>query len=197
MLKIVAPLLSLMLLGACSSGDSEPNTSTSDTSTSVGQDSGSSTSYFLDNVPASMNQLLEENSPFSIFAELVALTDLAPLFDAEGEITVFIPPNPAFEKLPAGTVDKLKDPKNKDVLTRLISYHMLDGMTPELEIVTGILTMKSGDDVQVEVGDKPGYLMNIKMNGIPVAVGDMYAGKSVAHLLNDILVPEGLDLSAL
>ena len=191
MLKIAAPLLTLMILGACSSGDSAP------ASTSDGEDTSSSTTFFIDDVPASMNQMFEENAPFSIFAELAALTDLAPLFEAEGEITVFIPPDPAFEKLPAGTVDKLKDPKNKDVLTRLIAYHLLDGMTTELEIETGTLTMKSGDDAQVEVGDKPGYLMNIKINGIPVAVGDMYAGKSVAHLVNDILVPEGLNLSTL
>jgi hypothetical protein len=39
--------------------------------------------------------------------------------------------------------------------------------------------------------------MNIEMNGIPVAVGDLYAGNSVAHIMSDVLVPPGLDLSAL
>jgi hypothetical protein len=57
--------------------------------------------------------------------------------------------------------------------------------------------MKSGDEVAVEVGDEIGYLMNIKMNGIPVAVGDLFAGKSVAHVMSEVLVPPGLDLSTL
>lgn len=190
MLKVLAPLSAVVLLSACSGGD------TSSASSESG-DTSSDTSFVVDDVPVSMVAMFDDNEIFSVFAELVALTDLAPLFEADGEITVFIPPDAAFDRLPEGTVDKLKDPANIEVLTRLLSYHLLDGKVPELEVVAGTLVMKSGDEVSVEVGDQPGYLMNIKMNGIPVAVGDLFAGKSVAHVMSEVLIPPGLDLSTL
>jgi uncharacterized surface protein with fasciclin (FAS1) repeats len=190
MLKVLAPLSAVVLLSACSGGDSS-------TSSSEPGDTSSDTTFVVDEVPASMVAMFEDNDIFSVFAELVALTDLVPLFEADGAITIFIPPDAAFGRLPEGTVDKLKDPANKEVLTRLLSYHLLDGKVTELEIVAGTLVMKSGDEVSVEVGDQLGYLMNIEMNGIPVAVGDLYAGNSVAHIMSDVLVPPGLDLSAL
>jgi uncharacterized surface protein with fasciclin (FAS1) repeats len=127
----------------------------------------------------------------------VALTDLAPLYEADGEITVFVLPDAAFDRLPAGSVEKLKDPANRDVLTRILAYHMLDGKVPEMEVAAGTLVMKSGDEMTVEVGNQVGYLMNIKLNGTFVLVGDLFAGKSVAHILSDLVLPPGVDLATL
>lgn len=190
MLKIVAPLSAVLLLVSCSGSSG---------SSSAGADGGSTptTEFFLDQIPETLTKMLDENSVFTTFVKLVSLTDLAPLFEKDGEITVFVPSNAAFDRLPKGTVDKLEDPKNKEILTRLIAYHMLDGKVPEAEVKAGSMVMKSGDTVNVEVGDQVGYLMNIKMNGIPVLVGDLFGGKSVAHVLADVLIPPGLDLSTL
>jgi uncharacterized surface protein with fasciclin (FAS1) repeats len=190
MFKVLGPLSVVVVLSACSGGDSS-------SSSSEPVDASSDTSFVVDDVPESMIAMFEDNEIFSVFAELVELTDLGPLFEVDGEITAFIPPDAAFDRLPEGTLDKLKDPANREVLTRLLSYHMLDGKVTEADVVTGSLVMKSGDEVAVEVGDEIGYLMNIKMNGIPVAVGDLFAGKSVAHVMSEVLVPPGLDLSTL
>ena len=189
MFKVLAPLSVVVLLSACSGGDSSSSSENADTS--------SDSTFVVDDIPESMFAMFEDNEIFSVFADLVALTDLAPLFEVDGEITVFVPPDAAFERLPEGTIDKLKDPANKQVLTRLLSYHLLDGKVAEADVVAGTLVMKSGDEVAVEVGDQIGYLMNIKMNGIAVAVGDLFAGKSVAHVMSEVLVPPGLDLSTL
>lgn len=185
-------------MGACSSESSSTDTASDATSNSSGSDiSSPPTSIDMDYVPESMVQMFSENQLFSTFAELVALTDLAPLFEADGEITVFLPANHAFDKLPAGTLEKLKDPRNREALTRLLSYHMMDGKVSEMEITSGTLTMKSGDTVTVEVGPEVGYLMNMKIAGVTVVVGDIFAGKSVAHMIGDVMVPPDLDLSAL
>lgn len=190
MFKVLAPLSVVVLLVSCSGGDSS-------SSSTDPADISSDSTFVVEEVPESMFDMFEDNEIFSVFAELVKLTDLAPLFEADGEITAFIPPDAAFERLPEGTIDKLKDPGNREVLTRLLSYHLLDGKVTEADVVTGTLVMKSGDEVAVEVGDQIGYLMNIKMNGISVAVGDLFAGKSVAHVMSEVLVPSGLDLSSL
>lgn len=201
LLALSAVLMAGAALVSCSDGASSPAASdaTNDSvpTTDGTSDSGPPTSFDMDYMPASLVQMFEENSLFSTFAELVALTDLAPLFEADGEITIFLPPNAAFERLPAGTVEKLKDPKNRELLTRLLSFHLLDGKVTEMQVTAGTLTMKSGDTVNVEVGPDVGYMMNIKINGTTVVVGDLFAGKSVAHVLSDVMVPPGIDLSTL
>ncbi len=197
LVKAAAVVCVVAALAACGSESSTDATSGSSVSTDGADSSSPPTSFDMDYMPESMVQMFAENSLFSTFAELVALTDLAPLFEADGEITVFVPGNAAFEKLPEGVLEKLKDPVNKELLTRLLSFHMLDSAVSELDIVTGTLTMKTGDTVDVEVGDQVGYLMNLKINGIPVVVGDIQAGKSYAHVLGDLLIPPGVDLSTL
>src|SRR6476646_537829 len=68
------------------------------------------------------------NSP--IHTTLVAAVTAAGLVDtlnSAGPFTVFAPTNDAFAKLPAGTLDNLIKPENKDTLTRILTYHVVPG----------------------------------------------------------------------
>src|ERR1700747_3923164 len=61
---------------------------------------------------------------------LVAAVKAAGLVDTlqgPGPFTVFAPTNEAFDKLPAGTVDTLLKPENKDQLTKILTYHVVAG----------------------------------------------------------------------
>src|SRR5579875_3892295 len=61
---------------------------------------------------------------------LVAAVKAAGLVDtlnSAGPFTVFAPTNEAFDKLPAGTVDTLVKPENKDQLTKILTYHVVPG----------------------------------------------------------------------
>ncbi len=61
---------------------------------------------------------------------LVAAVKAAGLVDTlegAGPFTVFAPTNEAFNKLPAGTVDTLVKPENKDTLTKILTYHVVAG----------------------------------------------------------------------
>src|SRR5436305_9018846 len=61
---------------------------------------------------------------------LVAAVKAAGLVDTlkgPGPFTVFAPTNAAFSKLPAGTVETLLKPENKEMLTRTLTYHVLAG----------------------------------------------------------------------
>jgi uncharacterized surface protein with fasciclin (FAS1) repeats len=63
---------------------------------------------------------------------LVAAVKAAGLVDtleSAGPFTVFAPTNEAFGKLPAGTVDNLLKPENKDMLTKVLTYHVVFGET--------------------------------------------------------------------
>jgi uncharacterized surface protein with fasciclin (FAS1) repeats len=64
------------------------------------------------------------------FNTLAAALDAAGLVDTlkgEGPFTVFAPTDAAFEKLPAGTVDSLLKPENKDQLIAVLTYHVVPG----------------------------------------------------------------------
>ena len=57
----------------------------------------------------------------------VKAAGLVPTLESPGPFTVFAPTNEAFAKLPAGTVDTLLKPENKDKLTSILTYHVVAG----------------------------------------------------------------------
>src|SRR6476660_2458497 len=72
---------------------------------------------------------------------LVAAVKAAGLVDTlegQGPFTVFAPTNDAFAKLPAGTVDTLLKPENKDALVGVLTYHVVPGRYTAKDIMTMI-----------------------------------------------------------
>src|ERR1700683_1982178 len=68
---------------------------------------------------------------------LVAAVKAAGLVDTlkgAGPFTVFAPTNEAFAKLPAGTVDTLLKPENKDTLVKILTYHVVSGRLSAVDI---------------------------------------------------------------
>src|ERR1700730_449918 len=64
----------------------------------------------------------------------VKAAGLVATLQSPGPFTVFAPTNDAFAKLPVGTVDTLLKPENKDMLTKILTYHVVAGKmsTPDL-----------------------------------------------------------------
>ena len=78
---------------------------------------------------------------------LVAAVKAAGLVDAlkaPGPLTVFAPTNEAFAKLPAGTVDNLLKPGNKETLTKVLTYHVVAGRISSAKLMRMI---KAGNGV--------------------------------------------------
>ena len=72
------------------------------------------------------------------FKTLVAAVQAAGLVDTlkgKGPLTVFAPTDEAFAKLPAGTVENLLKPENKDKLTAVLTYHVVPGRVTAGEVV--------------------------------------------------------------
>src|SRR5205814_2250758 len=72
---------------------------------------------------------------------LVAAVQAAGLVDtlkSAGPFTVFAPTNAAFDKLPAGTVETLLKPENKDLLTKVLTYHVIAGNNDSKAIMNAI-----------------------------------------------------------
>jgi len=134
---------------------------------------------------------------------LVAAVKAAGLVDtlnSPGPFTVFAPTNAAFDKLPPGTVDTLVMPKNKKLLTSILTYHVVPGRYDsaalqglitqgggwaKLPTADGkhMLTVKPAMDGGIEVVDEKG---GVSM----VTIADVYQSNGVIHVVDTVLMPK-------
>lgn len=72
--------------------------------------------------------LVASKPQFSTLAKAIEVAGLKEvLADTSGEFTVFAPTNDAFAKLPAGQLDELLKPENKDKLVDVLKHHLVAG----------------------------------------------------------------------
>lgn len=121
----------------------------------------------------------------STFFELIRSADLTVVLEGPENYTVFAPTNDAFNALPAGALDALKDPANKDELTRIIRSHLLVDkvLASDLRKNQSFKTML-GKNVNVE--QKNGTLMVGKAR---VLRSDIDASNGVVHIIDSVLIP--------
>lgn len=124
------------------------------------------------------------------FKTLVAAVQAAGLVDTlkgPGPFTVFAPTDEAFARLPAGTVESLLKPENKDKLVAILTYHVVAGKVLAADVVK--LNGQSARTVQ-------GAAAPIKVDGGTVFVGsakvlktDIEATNGVIHVIDTVLMP--------
>lgn len=100
------------------------------------------------------------------------------------EFTVFAPIDDAFAKLPAKTVKALSQPKNADMLSSILTYHVVPGQITPDEI-TGTQTTVQGSDVEVTgEGD------SLKVNDANVICGGVQTANATVYLIDSVLTPQ-------
>ena len=131
---------------------------------------------------------------------LVAAVKAAGLVDtltSPGPFTVFAPTNEAFAKLPAGTVDTLLKPENKQMLTKVLTYHVVAGKVSAEELKKMIKTghgkaelkaVSGGSLWAMEHGGKI-MLRDEKGGTATVTIADVYQSNGVIHVVNSVLLP--------
>lgn len=123
------------------------------------------------------------------FKTLVAAVQAAGLVDTlkgPGPFTVFAPTDEAFAKLPAGTVDDLLKPENKDKLVAILTYHVVPGKVMAAD-VTGKKTMaKSVQGGEITVDGTNG----VKVDGATVVQADIAADNGVIHVIDAVIMPK-------
>lgn len=119
---------------------------------------------------------------------LVAAVKAAELVDVltnAGPFTVFAPTNDAFDKLPAGTLDTLLKPENKDRLADILQYHVAIGGYKENMFSDGqILNMANSGNVKVTV--KEGKII---LNGTATVAGAVQAANGIVYVVDGVLRP--------
>ncbi len=103
----------------------------------------------------------------------------------KGPFTVFAPTDKAFDKLPAGTVETLLKPENKEKLAAILTYHVVAGKVNAADVVK----LKSAKTVQgqtVAIDAKDG----VKINDAKVVKVDIESTNGVIHVIDTVLMPK-------
>merc|ERR1712230_265942 len=123
---------------------------------------------------------------FSTLVAAVKAAGLVNTLKGEGPFTVFAPTDEAFAKLPAGTVESLLKPENKDKLVAILTYHVVPGKVMAADVVkldeAETLAKKM---VEIKVDGK-----KVMVNSSQVIKTDIECSNGVIHVINKVLIPE-------
>ena len=116
----------------------------------------------------------------------LSAADLVETLQGAGPFTVFAPTNAAFEKLPAGTVENLVKPENKDKLSGILTYHVVSGNVMAADLSDGqIVKTIQGQDLKVSIKDG-----KVMINGATVTAADLDGSNGVVHVIDSVLMPK-------
>ena len=124
------------------------------------------------------NDIIANVSNASNLTTLVAAVqaaDLVTTLQGPGPFTVFGPDNAAFDALPDGTVATLLEPANKDLLAKILTYHVISGTYAAADLTDGlVLTTVQGQNLTVKIENGKVMLMSDTDNVATVTMADIY-----------------------
>ncbi|SDD31669.1 fasciclin domain-containing protein [Ruegeria marina] len=122
------------------------------------------------------------------FSTLVAAVQAAGLVDTlkgEGPFTVFAPTDEAFAALPAGTVENLLKPENKDQLVAVLTYHVVPGKVMSTDLSDDMTaTTVQGGAVTIDLDN------GVMVNDATVSTADIEASNGVIHVIDKVILPQ-------
>lgn len=122
------------------------------------------------------------NPDFSTLVELVTAAGLVDTLNGEGPFTVFAPTNEAFAALPEAVVSYLG--ANPDVLTAVLTYHVVPGKVMAADVATGEVATAQGANVSLKADD-----MGVTIDGVNVIATDVEASNGVIHVIDGVILP--------
>ncbi|MBV7379036.1 fasciclin domain-containing protein [Maritimibacter dapengensis] len=127
----------------------------------------------------------------------VKAAGLVETLSGDGPFTVFAPTNAAFDNLQAGTVEDLLKPENKDMLTKVLTCHVVsadamsdaikgmiddDGGKHPVPTVGGCTLQATYDGDEIMIEDERGRVAN-------VTIADVDQSNGVIHVIDEVLLP--------
>ena len=126
-----------------------------------------------------------DNGSFKTLVTAVKAAELAETLSGEGPFTVFAPLDEAFEALPAGTVESLVEPANKEKLQGILTYHVVAGKGMSTDLSDG-MTAQTVNGAELTIHLQDGKVL---VNGAEVVSADVVADNGVIHVINRVILP--------
>ncbi|WP_299970597.1 fasciclin domain-containing protein [uncultured Roseobacter sp.] len=130
-------------------------------------------------------EVVQSAGSFDTLVAAVSAADLVETLQSEGPFTVFAPTDAAFAALPAGTVETLLKPENKDQLVSILTYHVLPGKVMAADLAGQRLSPETVNGKTVHVDGRNG----VTVNGVDVIQADIPASNGVIHVIDEVLLP--------
>ena len=124
---------------------------------------------------------------FDTLVAAVKAADLVATLKSDGPFTVLAPTDEAFAKLPEGTVETLLKPENKDMLIKILTYHVIPGEVKAADVVK-LKKAKTVQGQNIKIKAKNGM---VKLNkNVNVIKTDVEASNGVIHVIDGVLMPK-------
>ena len=125
------------------------------------------------------------NEDFSTLVAAVQAAGLVETLQGDGPFTVFAPTNAAFAALPAGTVENLLLPENKDRLVSILTYHVVPGAVTSDQLAGQRLSVATVQGSEVHIDGTGG----VTVDGARVTTADIIATNGVIHVIDAVILP--------
>jgi uncharacterized surface protein with fasciclin (FAS1) repeats len=184
-----AVAVAALTLSACSSSS---DTATPETTAAAA--SAAATPTAASSAPAEAGTIVEVASSNPDFSTLVAAVKAAGLVETlsgTGPFTVFAPTDEAFAALPAGLLDKLLLPANKETLTKILTYHVIPAKVMAADVTAGEVKTVEGSEITIATDG------GVKVDEATVTATDVEASNGVIHVIDQVLVPADVNVSEL
>jgi len=123
---------------------------------------------------------------FNTLVTALQAAGLADTLKGKGPFTVFAPTDDAFSKLPAGTVESLLKPENKDKLRAILLYHVVSADVTAAQVVKlSSARTVNGQDLKISVNNG-----TVMVNDATVVEADVVASNGVIHVIDTVLLPK-------
>ena len=163
---------------------SETTATTATTTPAVASENTDTGVTLASNESETVLEIASSNPSFSTFTKAVEAAGLTETLSGAGNYTVFAPTDEAFAALPAGTLEELMKPENKEKLAKILQYHVLPTKVASAEIQPGEVATVEGDPVNLEVAEG-----KVKVNDAEVVQPDINASNGVIHVINVVILP--------
>lgn len=142
--------------------------------------------------PGTIVEVASEAGSFTTLLAAATAAGLAETLSSEGPFTVFAPTDEAFAAVPADVLEKLLLPENAEVLSSILLYHVVSGATVTSDMVAaGEVEMANGESATIATEG------GVTIDGANVVTVDVMASNGVIHVIDAVIIPASVDLSAL
>ncbi|MCW5314468.1 fasciclin domain-containing protein [Nostoc sp. KVJ3] len=141
-----------------------------------------------DNKGKNLLALAESNANFKTLTKALKAAGLTGALQGKDNLTIFAPTDAAFAKLPQDALQELLKPSNKEVLIKILTYHVVPGKVLSTDLKSGEVKSLEGGTINIKVDPTNG----VTVNDAKVTQSDITASNGVIHAIDQVILPPDL-----
>jgi uncharacterized surface protein with fasciclin (FAS1) repeats len=141
-----------------------------------------------DNQGKNLLALTESNASFKTLTKALKAAGLTGALQGKDNLTIFAPTDAAFAKLPQDALQELLKPANKEVLIKILTYHVVPGKLLSTDLKSGEVKSLEGGTINVKVDSATG----VTVNDAKVTQADITGTNGVIHAIDQVILPPDL-----